>query len=135
MIELPELPGDPAAALRTLAQQWTSGITAPYAQLAAIADRMRHLTYAPDATPGESFAALDRFVDTTDTAVGKTVTEEQTAAAFAVMARSLGYPARVAVGYRLNPQRAVDGTLTVTTGDADAWAEVASRGAAGSHSK
>jgi transglutaminase-like putative cysteine protease len=128
MTDLPDLPGDPAAALRTLAQQWTAGQSSPYAQLTAIADRMRQLSYALDATPGHSYAALDRFVDTTDPGVDRRVTEEQTAAAFTVMARTLGYPARVAVGYRLNPQRAVDGTLTVTTQDADAWAEVAFTG-------
>jgi len=44
------------------------------------------------------------------------------------MARTLGYPARVAVGYRLDPQRSADGALTVTTQDADAWAEVAFEG-------
>ncbi len=128
MTELPALPGDPAADLRTLAQQWTAGMTTPYAQLTAIADRMRQLSYALDATPGHSFAALDRFAETTDPSVDRRVTEEQTAAAFTIMARTLGYPARVAVGYRLDPQRSADGALTVTTQDADAWAEVAFEG-------
>ena len=128
MTDLPDLPGDPAADLRTLAQQWTAGQTSPYAQLTAIADRMRQFSYALDAAPGHSYAALDRFVDTTDPGVDRRVTEEQTAAAFTIMARTLGYSARVAVGYRLDRQRAVDGTLTVTTRDADAWAEVAFTG-------
>lgn len=128
MTDLPDLPGDPAANLRTLAQQWTAGQASPDAQLTAIADRMRQFSYAPDAAPGHSYAALDRFVDTTDPGVDRRVTEEQTAAAFTIMARTLGYPTRVAVGYRLDPQRVVDGTLTVTTRDADAWAEVAFTG-------
>jgi hypothetical protein len=56
------------------------------------------------------------------------VTEEQTVAAFVIMARSLGYPARVAVGYRVDPKSAVDGTYTVQMNQADAWAEVAFAG-------
>lgn len=125
LTELPQLAGDPAAGLRSLAQQWTTGIVEPYAQLDALASHLRQSVYALDATPGHSFAALDRFLDTAPATVDKRVTEEQTVAAFTIMARSLGYPTRVAVGYRLDPQSIVDGTYTVTTKNADAWAEIA----------
>src|SRR5204863_4579706 len=45
-------------------------------------------------------------------------------AAFAVLARDQGFPARVAVGYLLRPQARSGDTYTVTTADAHAWAEV-----------
>jgi len=45
------------------------------------------------------------------------------AAAYVVVARSLGLPARIATGYLLPPADG-DGVVTVTGADADAWPEV-----------
>lgn len=53
--------------------------------------------------------------------------EEQYASAFALMARSLGYPARVVMGFA--PEVAEgEGTATVTGSDVTAWVEVAFEG-------
>ncbi len=49
---------------------------------------------------------------------------QQFAGTMAAMARSLGYPARVAVGFLPGSREAADGPLTVTTKDAHAWPEV-----------
>jgi TgpA N-terminal domain/Transglutaminase-like superfamily len=130
--QLPTVPGsklgDLAAEARTIAPAQNE----PYVRLKAIADRLRSFQYDANAKPGHSIAALARFLPAAKNApaapaADRTVTEEQTAAAFAVMARSLGYAARVAVGYDL-PAAAANGTYTVTTEDADAWPEVAFAG-------
>ena len=52
----------------------------------------------------------------------RTGTSEQFAAAFTLMARALGYPTRVAVGFRRGV--AHDGRFAVTSLDAYAWPEV-----------
>ena len=49
---------------------------------------------------------------------------EQYASAFALLARAKGYPARVAVGYRLRPEQRQGDRYTVSTTDAHAWPEV-----------
>jgi len=82
---------------------------------------LRAEPYSLDAQPGQSYAAISRLLvpQAPDDDEGYA---EQHASAFAVLARELGYPARVAVGYRLPPHG--DGPLSVTTRDAHAWAEV-----------
>jgi len=51
-------------------------------------------------------------------------TSEQFAAAYVALARIVGIPARLAVGYRA-PREAEDGTMVVRNGDVLAWPEVA----------
>ena len=46
------------------------------------------------------------------------------ATAFALLARELGVPARVALGYAPNPERSADGSYVVTMLQLHAWAEV-----------
>jgi hypothetical protein len=55
-------------------------------------------------------------------------TSEQFAAAYVAMARIVGIPARLAVGFRSPRARDADGGWTVRNGDALAWPEVAVRG-------
>ncbi|AGZ43900.1 transglutaminase-like domain-containing protein [Actinoplanes friuliensis] len=55
-------------------------------------------------------------------------TSEQFAAAYVALARFLGIPARLAVGYRMPVQADPDGFVTVRNGDVLAWPEVAVRG-------
>jgi transglutaminase-like putative cysteine protease len=55
-------------------------------------------------------------------------TSEQFAAAYVVMARIVGIPARLAVGFR-TPRPAPDGSVVVTNEDVLAWPEVAVQGA------
>ena len=75
----------------------------------------------PASPPGHSLSRLSAFLDPADR-VGST---EQVAAAFAVLARSLGYPARVVVGFRLFG----GGQFDVRGEHARAWPEVALAGA------
>nr|WP_084424805.1 transglutaminaseTgpA domain-containing protein [Kibdelosporangium aridum] len=112
------LPNGPPPQLRALAQQLTLGAQTPYAKLLAIETYLRRLPYNIDAPPGHSYGALTRVLTATDPADAASHAEQH-AAAFAVLARALGFHTRVAVGYRLPANG------SVTTSDAHAWAEVA----------
>jgi hypothetical protein len=97
-------------------------VTEPYAKLLAIQKYMQTFPYNLDARPGHSYDALRRLF-------GPTVTDqvgyaEQFASAFAVLARTQGFPARVAVGYLLAKDHKEGDSYKVKTGDAHAWAEV-----------
>lgn len=103
--------------LRAVARELTATENTPYHKLAAIEEHLRGLPYRLDTPPGHSYAALVRML--TGSGAGYA---EQRASAFAVLARAAGFPARVAVGYRLDERRT--GAHVVTTRDAHAWAEV-----------
>ncbi len=114
----PGLPAEVAAKGVQLAGE----VAEPYAKLIAIQTYLQKFPYNLDSRPGHSYDALRRlFGSNPADQVGYA---EQFAAAFAVLARSQGFPARVAVGYLLNESRKKDGAYTVTTADAHAWAEV-----------
>lgn len=115
--EYTALPGGLPPVLDALARQLTATGTTPYGKLVAIEEHLRGLPYQLDAQPGHSYAALTRLL----TGSGEGYAEQH-ASAFAVLARAAGFPARVAVGYRLGDSPT--GTHTVTTRDAHAWAEV-----------
>jgi hypothetical protein len=66
--------------------------------------------------PGHSYARLEKFL-TNDTPVGNA---EQYAAAMALFARSLNLPARVVMGFRVQPE-----ATEVFGRDVDAWVEIA----------
>lgn len=128
-LRLPQgIDGDPGAGLAALARKVTAGEGSDWAKLQRLADQLKASAYALNAAPGHSYAALQRFLEDAPASADRRVTEEQTVPAFVIMARSLGYPARVAVGYRVDPADASGGTYTVPVRDADAWAEVAFAG-------
>lgn len=101
-------------------------------------DRLEHLEqllrsdrfgYDPDAAPGHSIGRLARFLGVGDgppvRGADRTGTSEQPAAAFAVVARALGFQARVVVGYDLPPTAfGGHGPADVTADRIHAWAEV-----------
>ncbi|MFC0112229.1 transglutaminase TgpA family protein [Kibdelosporangium aridum] len=106
-----ELPDSLPPQWRSLARELTQREQTPYGKLVAIERHLKDLPYSLNVEPGHSIGALTRLL--TDGGYA-----EQCAAAFTVLARAAGFPARVAVGYRLRSDR------TVTTADAHAWAEV-----------
>jgi transglutaminase-like putative cysteine protease len=111
----PVLPG--------LARQITHDANTPYDRLSALTSFLRALPYDLDARPGHSYAVVDRML--TGTGPGDSHGyAEQHASAFAVLARVLGYPTRVAVGYKVDPPTAPGRAVDVTTRDAHAWDEV-----------
>ncbi|MBP2329593.1 transglutaminase-like putative cysteine protease [Kibdelosporangium banguiense] len=113
------LPTNTPASLQVEARRLTGAQPTPYGQLSTLEQHLRSRPYSLGAPPGHSYAAITRLLtDNTD----NPGYAEQHAAAFTVLARALGYPARVAVGYRLHDYR--DGAYMVTTADAHAWPEV-----------
>lgn len=108
--------------IRAKGAELTSRTNNPYEKLVAIETYLQKLPYSLDARPGHSYDALRRlFSSDPRDQVGYA---EQHASAFAVLARSQGFPTRVAVGYLLRSDQRSDSTYTVTSGDAHAWAEV-----------
>ena len=78
--------------------------------------------YSLKAPPGESYAAVALLLGRQSPYAAAFA--EQRASAFVVLARAVGLPARVAVGYRVPPSASPPSTVTITTADAHAWPEV-----------
>ncbi|MFF3378610.1 DUF3488 and transglutaminase-like domain-containing protein [Streptomyces sp. NPDC002680] len=104
---------------RTIAERATQGSTHPYEQAVRLADWLRTAyRLDPGALPGHTYRSLEFFL-----ADGGRGTSEQFAASFAVLARTLGLPTRVAVGFRPGTQTG-SGTWQVRGRDVLAWPEV-----------
>lgn len=122
--ELPPFDDVPAALTDRL-DAWTDGITAPGARLTAMLDGLKTDGYishgiGPDEPSSRSGHGIDRIEELLTDApmVGDA---EQYAVAAALMARELGFPARVVIGF-LAPE--TGGTVTLTGADINAWIEV-----------
>jgi transglutaminase-like putative cysteine protease len=123
-VELPNvavLPDVVAAA----AAEYVEGTDEPYEQLRQIELTLRSTGYFSHGTgsgsaPSRAGHGADRMVEMLERSymVGD---EEQYASLFALMARSLGYPARVVMGFAPEAQ---PGATTVTGDDVRAWVEV-----------
>jgi transglutaminase-like putative cysteine protease len=102
-----------------VAEAWTSDAVTPYEQVYAIQQHFRDgsFTYDQEVDPVADTDALLNFLANT-----KRGFCQQFAAAMAVLVRELGYPARVAVGFREGDQRG--DRFVVTSKDAHAWVEV-----------
>lgn len=122
-----DLPGIDAAgqpipsvrSFREIAERVTEGSTHPYQRAVRLADWLS-ATYRldPGALPGHTYRSLEFFL-----ADGGRGTSEQFAASFAVLARTLGLPTRVAVGFGPGT-RTGSGTWQVRGRDVLAWPEV-----------
>ena len=102
-----------------IARRWTRNETSAYRKILAIQQRFHagDFFYSTEVEPVADADALLEFLT-----VSRTGFCQQFATAMATMVRELGYPARVAVGYR--PGTAREGVFTVQTKDAHAWVEV-----------
>lgn len=119
------LPSDFSPAVRRLATDLTAGAASPYHAALALQDHLRTFTYDLTVPAGHSDDVLEQFLFTT-----KRGYCEQFAGAFAAMARSIGLPARVAVGFTQGERDATDPTLFHVRGEhAHAWPEVYLSGA------
>jgi transglutaminase-like putative cysteine protease len=115
------VPGNRPTVITRIAQEVTAGANTDYDRMVALQNWFRNtggFSYSLEPAPGSGISQLARFI-TTD----KVGYCEQFAAAMAVMARTLGVPARVAVGF-LAPQRLDDGTYLYTSDDLHAWPEI-----------
>ncbi|HEY3186447.1 MAG TPA: DUF3488 and transglutaminase-like domain-containing protein [Solirubrobacteraceae bacterium] len=105
--------------IQQIAQEATRGATTPYGQAKALNDYFRGGNFVYDTTVG----SLDNGPAILEFLANRRGFCVQFASAYAVMARSLGIPARVAVGFTPG-SRAADGTWHVTSHDAHAWPEI-----------
>jgi hypothetical protein len=115
------VPGSRNTVIRGIALKVTAGATTDYDRMVALQTWFRNtggFSYSLDPAPGSGIAQLVRFLNT-----DKVGYCEQFAAAMAVMARTLGIPARVAVGF-LSPQKLEDGSYLYTSDDLHAWPEM-----------
>jgi transglutaminase-like putative cysteine protease len=118
-----DLPDDFPGRVTQLARDVVGGATTPYAQARALQDHFTEsgqYTYSLDAPPGHSSSAIEDFLFVTRTGYC-----EQFAGAYAAMARSIGLPARVAVGFTTGQPDPSDPNRYVVRGEnAHAWPEV-----------
>lgn len=114
-----ELPADVPAAARDLAFQVTGGRRTVYEKALALQDFFRQeFIYSEEVPAGHS---NDRMVDFLLSSRAGFC--EQFSSSFAVMARTLGIPARVSVGFTPGDLDAT-GAYRVTSAEAHAWPEV-----------
>ncbi|MFI6496189.1 transglutaminaseTgpA domain-containing protein [Nonomuraea typhae] len=110
--------GPQEAKFRKLAQQAVKGADEPIKQAYRLQKYLRtSAAYDITAPPGHSLKGLEFFLETTHRG-----TSEQFASTFALMARTLGLPSRVVVGFRPGVQSG--GVHQVKSGDVMAWAEI-----------
>jgi hypothetical protein len=103
-----------------LAESLGQDAGAPYQRALAIADFLsQHYELSDKAPSGHSLANLSFFLFAPRNQGGQRGTTEQFAAAFAVLARMLGLPSRVVVGFQTHP-----GSAAIHGRDALAWPEV-----------
>lgn len=119
------LPADFSPRVRGLAEELTAGATSPAEQARALQDHLRTFEYSLNVQPGHSENAIEDFLF--ETRIGYC---EQFAGSFAAMARSIGLPARVAVGFTPGDEDPADPGLYSVRGEyAHAWPEVFIAGA------
>jgi Transglutaminase-like enzymes, putative cysteine proteases len=101
-----------------------AGTALPYAQAIALAEWLKtEYRYDPLAPGGSGYPSINRFLTADPSIGGRRGTSEQFAAAYAVLARALGIPARVVVGFVPDAESG-EGPVTVTAGHARAWPEI-----------
>jgi transglutaminase-like putative cysteine protease len=115
------LPDGLPATVRTTAQQVTKGAETPYDQALRLQDWLR-------SSGGFRYDTTSNHGGTGSSAIETFLTDragycEQFASTMAVMARALGIPARVDVGFT-SGERQPDNTYKVTSHDAHAWPEL-----------
>lgn len=112
------LPSTLPTPLADTAREVTAGARSSYeAALLLQAWFQREFEYSLEVQPGHGYSALE---DLLRTRVGYS---EQFASAFAVLARTLGIPSQVAVGFTPGELRS-DGWYSVSGGHAHAWPEI-----------
>jgi len=116
------LPDDLPPGIREIALDWTAGATNDYERILAIQDHLSDtsvFTYSQDVPArDDNFTLLDFLTRS------RTGFCQQFASAMGVMLRSLGIPARVAVGFTPGTFDPDTQTRHVTTKEAHSWVEV-----------
>jgi len=124
-----DVPSDLPPIVAETARQVTHGATTPFEQAVALQTWFRNtggFTYSTSVGLGSGGADLAFFLG--DQPGSRTGYCQQFSAAMAAMARTLGIPARVAVGF-LNPSKQPDGSYVFSSHDMHAWPELYFSGA------
>jgi transglutaminase-like putative cysteine protease len=109
-----------------MARKVTDGSTSRFADAVALQNWFRdNFRYSLRTAPGDGNQALLRFL--APGKGGRVGYCEQFASAYAVMARTLGLPARVAIGF-LSPEKIGSDQFVFSSHDMHAWPEVYFRG-------
>jgi transglutaminase-like putative cysteine protease len=101
-----------------IARELTRDAATPFDQVLAIQESLREFTYDDTVAAGNGTDAILDFLE-----VAKRGYCEQFAGTMAVLVRSLGYPARVAIGF-LPGDRDRSGIYRISTTQVHAWPEV-----------
>jgi len=124
-----DLPSDLPSIVGKLAQQVTKDATGPFEQAVALQDWFRdtgNFTYSTETDLGSGATDLATFLGTGKGS--RTGYCQQFAAAMAAMARTLGIPSRVAVGF-LSPTQSSPNDYVFSSHDMHAWPELYFSGA------
>ncbi|MFF4237453.1 DUF3488 and transglutaminase-like domain-containing protein [Actinomadura geliboluensis] len=106
------------AEFRRFAQAATRGAATPLQKAAQLAEYLKVFArYDVTAPPGHSYRQIDYFL-----AEGRRGTPEHFATAYALLARTIGLPSRVVVGFEGGKREG--GTVLVRSGDVMVWPEV-----------
>jgi transglutaminase-like putative cysteine protease len=110
-----QLPSDLPAEVRSIAQQVTAGASTPFLKALALQNYfLTNFNYSLSVPAGDGNSAILAFLK------NKVGFCQQFAGTMAAMARALGIPAVVAVGFTSGTKQP-DGSYIVTTHDAHAW--------------
>ncbi|HVL32401.1 MAG TPA: DUF3488 and transglutaminase-like domain-containing protein, partial [Actinomycetota bacterium] len=112
------LPRDTPRSVHREARRIAGKERTPFRQALALQNHLRTFTYDEKVAAGHSFKTLTEFLTKT-----KRGYCEQFAGAMAVMARALGIPSRVAIGFGYGRFRGED-AVRITTEQAHAWVEI-----------
>jgi hypothetical protein len=113
-----ELPPSVPSRVHEIARQLSAGQETPFRELLAIQEHLRTFEYDEEAPAGHGVDDMLFFLEGSRRGYC-----EQFAGTMAVLARSLGYPARVAIGF-LPGDPAGGGSYRVTSDHVHAWTEV-----------
>ncbi|SDL62291.1 Transglutaminase-like superfamily protein [Glycomyces sambucus] len=112
-------PGTPEI-MATIADYVRTTYDTPFERAQGLADFLGgHYAYNPEAPSGHDLPALGFFLGSPVDAGGQRGTSEHFAAAYAIIARLVGLPSRVVVGFEVP-----GGSSTVTAGQGSAWPEI-----------
>nr|WP_255673062.1 transglutaminase domain-containing protein [Glycomyces amatae] len=107
--------------MATIADYVRTEYDTPYARAQGLADFLgQHYAFDAEAPSGHDLPALGFFLGSSAAVGGQTGTSEQFAASYALLARLIGLPSRVVVGFDVPA-----GGSTVTAAQGLAWPEVA----------
>ncbi|GAB3219241.1 hypothetical protein GCM10027447_01640 [Glycomyces halotolerans] len=112
-------PGTPEI-MQTIAEYITATYDTPHQRAQGLADFLsQHYAFDPQAPSGHDYPSLEFFLEMSPEAGGQRGTSEHFAASYAMIARLVGLPTRVVVGFEVP-----GGESTVTAAQGLAWPEV-----------